>query len=139
MQKRIAKNTPVSNHQATYSYSSLYLSPALTTQFASDIGRSATLYDVSDSETTTFTWLSWWKDIRGLQAFAAAATHRLGQTNYDKGKFPHIGIMHETYHAPNGHWETIYDDFAPWGMGQFGLKPSQRGSTMFKRMGKKDW
>ncbi|KAL9624341.1 MAG: hypothetical protein Q9204_007882, partial [Flavoplaca sp. TL-2023a] len=31
-------------------------------------------------------------------------------------KYPHLGIMHETYEAPKGRWENVYDGFGPVGM-----------------------
>lgn len=57
------------------------------------------------------------KDLKGLQQFSASAVHRLGQNNYNAKKYPYMGIMHETYYAPRGCWEAIYDDFPPWGLG----------------------
>jgi hypothetical protein len=64
------------------------------------------------------TWLSYWKNLEGLGGFATSAAHRLGAVNYEKKKYPNMGIMHETYHAPKGHWETIYDNMPPWGLGK---------------------
>ncbi len=85
----------------------------------SDLGRTATLVDYSDSERTPTIWLSYWKDLKGLQEFSASATHRLGQNNYNAKKYPYKGVMHETFYAPKGCWETIYDDFPPQGLGQW--------------------
>lgn len=85
----------------------------------SDLGRIATLVDYSDSERTPTIWLSYRKDLKGLQEFSASATHRLGQNNYNAKKYPYKGVMHETFYAPKGCWETIYDDFPPQGLGQW--------------------
>lgn len=82
-----------------------------------DLGRSRTLFDIPDSEGTTVFWLSYWKDLKGLQAFATSSAHRLGQDQYNAKKFPHVGVMHETYHAPRGSWEAIYDNLPPLGLG----------------------
>lgn len=87
--------------------------------FYSDLGRTATLVDYSDSERTPTIWLSYWKGLRGLHEFSASAAHRLGQTKYNAKKYPYMGIMHETFYAPRGCWETIYDEFPPWGLGQW--------------------
>lgn len=38
---------------------------------------------------------------------------------WDRGageKFRHIGIMHETYEVPQGHWENISHNFRPFGI-----------------------
>ncbi|MCJ1349564.1 hypothetical protein MMC31_007805 [Peltigera leucophlebia] len=115
------------------------------------LGRSATLYDISDGEGITTFWISYWKDLKGLQAFATSSAHRLGQNAYRKKQFPYMGIMHETYHSPKGSWETIYDNVPPLGLGKAKyvigegpdgfklgdtLKPIRIQSTMYGRMGR---
>ncbi|KAL8702000.1 MAG: hypothetical protein Q9201_004622 [Fulgogasparrea decipioides] len=117
------------------------------------LGRTATLVDYSDNERTPTIWLSYWKDLKGLQEFSTSAAHRLGQNNYNAKKYPYMGIMHETFYAPKGCWEAIYDEFPPWGLGQAHvalkegpeifklesmLKPNPKHSTMFRRMGRED-
>lgn len=74
------------------------------------------------------TYLSYWKDLKGLHDFAGANAHRLGAINYNKNKYPHMGIMHETYHAPRGQWETIAHNMTPWGLSK--LKFSSSGSDL---------
>lgn len=83
-----------------------------------DLGRTATLFDISDKEGITTFWISYWKDLKGLQEFSTSSSHRLGQNAYLKKKFPYMGIMHETYHSPKGCWETIYDNMPPLGLGK---------------------
>jgi len=36
-----------------------------------------------------------------------------------KGDKYHIGIMHEVYDVPAGHWETIYLNMRPFGFGMW--------------------
>ena len=84
----------------------------------SDLGRSATLFDLSDAEGITTFYISYWRDLKGLQDFATSSAHRLGQNAYLAKKFPYMGIMHETYHSPKGSWETIYDNMPPIGFGE---------------------
>lgn len=84
-----------------------------------DLGRSHGLLDASDKEGTTMFYLSYWRDLKGLQQFSACSAHRVGMVGYVKQKFPHAGIMHETYHSPKGHWETIYDNMPPTGFGKY--------------------
>lgn len=84
----------------------------------SDLGRTATLFDISDNEGITTFWISYWKDLKSLQEFANSSAHRLGQDAYLKKKFPYMGIMHETFHSPKGSWETIYDNVPPLGFGK---------------------
>jgi hypothetical protein len=67
---------------------------------------------------TTTIWISYWRDLEGLHAFARSAVHRLGQDGWGAGKYPYVGIMHETYHAPRGHHEAIYGNFPRWGLGE---------------------
>ena len=84
----------------------------------SDLGRTATLFDISDGEGLTTFWISYWKDLKGLQAFATSSAHRIGQDAYIAKKFPYMGVMHETYHSPKGSWETVYDNVPPLGLGE---------------------
>ena len=84
----------------------------------SDLGRTATLFDLSDAEGITTFYISYWRDLKGLQEFATSSAHRLGQNAYLAKKFPYMGIMHETYHSPKGSWETIYDNMPPTGFGE---------------------
>ncbi|KAL8804715.1 MAG: hypothetical protein Q9182_002407 [Xanthomendoza sp. 2 TL-2023] len=84
-----------------------------------DLGRTATLVDFSDSDRPPTIWISYWKDLIGLQKFSEGAAHRLGQNMYNSKKLPFVGIMHETYYAPRGCWETIYDNMPPWGLGKY--------------------
>ncbi|KAL8756521.1 MAG: hypothetical protein Q9199_002885 [Rusavskia elegans] len=81
------------------------------------LGRTATLVDYSDSERTPTIPLSCWKGLKGLQGFSASAAHRLGQNDCNAKKYLYMGIMHEPFYAPKGGWETVYDDFLPWGLG----------------------
>ena len=64
--------------------------------------------------------ISYWKDIEHLHAFAHGPTHRLGWNWWvtENQKYPHIGIMHETYAVPENSWENIYQNFQPFGMGE---------------------
>lgn len=107
-------------------YLMLWLAELIPFGFSSDLGRTATLVDYSDTERTPTIWLSYWKDLNGLQEFSRSAAHMLGQNNYHANKYPYMGIMHETYYAPKGCWETIYDDFPPWGLGKLG-QPGSSG------------
>ena len=99
-----------------YSYTLTLCSFDLT-DLCSDLGRTATLVDYSDNERTPTFWLSYWRDLKGLQEFSASAAHRLGQNNYYAKKYPYMGIMHETFYAPKGCWEVIYANFPLWGLG----------------------
>ena len=77
------------------------------------------MYDISDGEGITTFWLSYWKDLKGLQEFATSSAHRVGQNAYLAKKLPYMGILHETYHSPKGSWETIYDNVPPLGLGRW--------------------
>ena len=74
--------------------------------------------DTSDSEGSTTIWVTYWRDVAGLHAFAACAAHRVGQDAWLAGKSPYLGVMHELYHSPKGHNEAIYGNFRKWGLGE---------------------
>ncbi|PQE09899.1 heme-containing dehydratase domain-containing protein [Rutstroemia sp. NJR-2017a BVV2] len=59
-----------------------------------------------------------YKDLEHLQAFSQAPLHRKVWEDFNWAKNPHFSIMHETYVAPKGNWETIYWNFKPVGFGQ---------------------
>ena len=96
-----------------------------------DLGRSETLFDISDIEGITTFWISYWKDLKGLQEFATSPAHSLGQIAYLKKKFPYMGVMHETYHSPKGAWETIYDNVPALGLGKWTSQRLWRGGIRF--------
>ena len=107
-----------------------------------DLGRTSALHDPSDNEGLTLTWITYWKNLEGLQAFAASTAHRFGEINYQKKKYPFLGVMHETFHAPKGCWETINYNMPPWGLAKIADRlgtlrqttSESRHSNMFSRM-----
>ncbi|KAL8867013.1 MAG: hypothetical protein Q9174_005936 [Haloplaca sp. 1 TL-2023] len=65
--------------------------------------------------------ISYWKSIEHLHAFAQGPAHRKGWDWWEaeaRKKHPHLGIMHETFEAPKGRWENVYEGFVPTGMGE---------------------
>ncbi|CAL8579863.1 hypothetical protein XPA_005593 [Xanthoria parietina] len=65
--------------------------------------------------------ISYWKSIEHLHAFASGPAHRKGWdwwASTARKQFPHLGIMHETYEAPKGKWENVYEGFVPIGVGE---------------------
>ena len=83
------------------------------------LGKSPTLLATDLDSGNSMFWLSYWKDIEHLRAFAAGDAHRAGMDWWNAFKgHPDIGIMHEVYSAPKFHWETIYHNFRPFGLGE---------------------
>lgn len=103
-----------------------YLLSSLNQQFVNtvlptDLGRTPALLSSHDEASNTMLWLSYWKSLEQLRTFTAGDTHRKAW-NWYYGKIgknhPHIGLMHETFVAPAGSWETIYYNFKPFAMGK---------------------
>ena len=63
-------------------------------------------------------WITYWKSVEKLQAYAQSETHRKGMQWFSKNKRPFLGIIHETYVVPAGNWETIYLNCTPFGLGR---------------------
>jgi hypothetical protein len=65
------------------------------------------------------TAVSYWKDLEHLAAFSRNTSHSASVqfVMTTKGKYPHLGLMHETYFAPKGHWENLYYNSQPIGLG----------------------
>lgn len=84
------------------------------------LGRSNPLIELNPSGTFTTLTVSYWASIEHLHAFAHGASHREGWAWWDHYRQSHhdVGIYHETYFAPSGNWETIYENMHPFGMGK---------------------
>ena len=98
----------------------------LTSCPGKDLGKATGLEGVTPDTKSTVITLSYWKNLESLQAFAAGPAHQEGWAwwNRTAEQHPQLGIMHEVYAAPHGHWENIYVNFKPFGMGKFGwLRP----------------
>lgn len=83
------------------------------------LGKSSTLIATDEDCGNTMCWLSYWRDLDSLQAFANSSVHQKGMvwlTKIGLKEFPSIGLMHETYHVPQGHWETISLNTRPFGI-----------------------
>ena len=68
--------------------------------------------------------LSYWKSLDHLRDFSARSVHADSRRWWERTRkqWPHLGIFHETYVVPPGHYETIYENLHPFGMGQIGLR-----------------
>ena len=67
---------------------------------------------------SAFVTVSYWRSIEHLHAFAASPTHKAGWEWYGSitKKWPHIGILHETFEAKERGWENVYKNCWPVGM-----------------------
>ncbi|KAF2642642.1 hypothetical protein P280DRAFT_385428, partial [Massarina eburnea CBS 473.64] len=101
------------NHNIGRAFEAMWIEAETNCDKWGFLGHTGTLRDTTDSEGITMTWLSYWKNVEGLRDFAKSSIHQFGVVNYNKKKYPYMGIMHETYHAPSGHWETIYGNMPP--------------------------
>jgi len=61
----------------------------------------------------------YFRSAEGLHAFAHSPAHREGWAWYIKTveKHPYMGIWHETFVSPAGHWETVYMNERPMLLG----------------------
>ncbi|KAI2791781.1 hypothetical protein POX_c04660 [Penicillium oxalicum] len=59
------------------------------------------------------------RDYKALHRFAYGDSHMKGVKYFRKitETCPHIGIFHETFVVPRGHWEAIYINSEPTGLG----------------------
>ena len=66
-----------------------------------------------------FVFLSYWRSIDCIHAFAHGEMHRAAWQWWEKTIKQHdcVGINHEVYEAEPGHWENMYANFQPTGMG----------------------
>ncbi|KAM7184107.1 protein of unknown function (DUF4188) domain containing protein [Naviculisporaceae sp. PSN 640] len=62
----------------------------------------------------------YFRSMKHVHAFAEGPAHRKGWAWWNsiaKSHGKYIGIMHEVYHAPKKHWESIYVNFHLTGLG----------------------
>lgn len=81
------------------------------------LGKTPTLVATEEDHTNTLVWISYWKSVEHLRAFALGDAHRAGWDWFNKTsekKYPWIGIQYELYYAPRGHWENIAHNFKPF-------------------------
>jgi heme-degrading monooxygenase HmoA len=83
------------------------------------LGRTCALTATDEAYGNQMCWLSYWKDLDSLQAFANGPVHQKGFNWFHKiaiKKYPGVGIMHETYQVPKGQWEAISLNIRPFGI-----------------------
>ncbi|EFQ35945.1 hypothetical protein CGRA01v4_07649 [Colletotrichum graminicola] len=86
------------------------------------LGRTPDLIPTEYSQNNTLMSISYWKSIEELEAFARRPVHIKGLKflayQVNKSDRPHdLGVMHEVLVCPAGHWEGIYSNMQPWGLG----------------------
>ena len=88
-----------------------------------DLGRSSDMLATDDEAGNAIITLSYWKSMQHLHEFAQSPVHRSGWEWFDRTTktHPHLSMMHEVYALPKGHWENIYTNFTPFGMGEGSL------------------
>jgi len=66
-----------------------------------------------------FIFISYWRTIDDVLVFAHSPLHREAWNWLEKTtkKHAYVGFNHELYEAPPGHWENIYMNFQPTGLG----------------------
>lgn len=76
--------------------------------------------DLDDSSSVSTLSVTYWQSIEQLHAYAQSPAHREGWAWWDEYRKQHneVGIYHETYFAPAGQWETIYENCMPLGLGE---------------------
>ena len=64
--------------------------------------------------------LSYWRSMQHLHEFARSPVHQAGWKWFERSTktHPHLSMMHEVYALPKGHWENLYVNFTPFGMGK---------------------
>ena len=83
-------------------------------------GQDPTLVASEDDCSNIVAFLSYWRSTEHLHTFAQSDIHRAGWDWYNAHakQYPHIGIAHEVYSAPKGHWENITHNMKPFGIGE---------------------
>lgn len=99
-----------------------------------DLGRTPALVSTEAASDNTIVWLLYWDNHDALHHYANNGKHYQAMKWYNtraKSKGFHIGVMHEVYDVPRQHWETIYVNMKPFGLGKL-PKPSSRCLCILK-------
>lgn len=85
-----------------------------------DLGRSSDMLATDDEAGNAIITLSYWRSMQHLHEFARSPVHRAGWEWFERTTktHPHLSMMHEVYALPKGHWENVYTNFTPFGMGK---------------------
>ncbi|MCJ1388763.1 hypothetical protein MMC18_001612 [Xylographa bjoerkii] len=93
------------------------------------LGKTPTMIASEDDCSNAMLWISYWKDLDHLQAFARGDAHRKGWDWYNATQHKHIGIQHETYSVPKEHWESIQYNMTPFGIANTQYPVADPGSA----------
>ncbi|CEO58342.1 hypothetical protein PMG11_03073 [Penicillium brasilianum] len=82
--------------------------------------------DAAGNDTMTVFYL---RDFESLHRFAYGEVHMDGVRYWNRivRDSPHIAIYHETYVVPRGHWEAIYINSKPTGLGDMWFPFKEKG------------
>jgi hypothetical protein len=63
--------------------------------------------------------ISYWRDLASVHAYAHSTLHREAWDYWNRTVKAHdfLGIHHEVYEADASHWENVYANFQPTGLG----------------------
>jgi hypothetical protein len=63
--------------------------------------------------------ISYWRDLEAVHAFAHSPLHREAWDYWNRTIKSHafLGVHHEVYEADAKHWENVYANFQPTGLG----------------------
>ncbi|PVH98545.1 hypothetical protein DM02DRAFT_530950 [Periconia macrospinosa] len=83
------------------------------------LGKTPMMMTTEESCNNTMVWISYWKSVDHLYKFANAPIHREIWAKYNEilKTHTHMGLSHELYIAPEKHWEAIYSNYRPFGLG----------------------
>lgn len=64
-------------------------------------------------------FVSYWRSLDDVPAYANGPLHKEALKWWDSTikQHGHIGFMHEIFEADKGHWENVYINFQPTGLG----------------------
>lgn len=85
------------------------------------------------------TLIQYWRSYEDLEKYARGGIHLEAWKNFNRkvGTDGTVGIYHETYRVPSGHYECIYGNMPRFGLGKIGNHAPATGrmETARRRMG----
>jgi hypothetical protein len=114
--------------------------PMMLRELGKDRGLGLLHYVLGTGSPRTYYVIQYWESKDKLLTYAALPDKRHRPwwariNKYARRSRGHVGIWHETYVVPAGHYETIYGDMPPHGLGKaYGVRPLREGVQARERL-----
>ncbi|KAK7739639.1 hypothetical protein SLS53_005606 [Cytospora paraplurivora] len=117
----IRSNHPLGRFAPKYRKFNEYMDELYEYAEANHLGRTPDWLNNEHAQNNTLCSISYWRSLEELEAFAREPIHiKALKFLFSVGMGPkghELGVIHEVMVCPPGHWEAVYSNINPWGLG----------------------